>query len=397
MDGPLTPKQKTLLEQFRVKVADVLKPEDDDEYLLRWIRAREWDLKKAEKMLRDSLQWRKKYGTDKLLEWKIPEVLTKYSPGNYFGHDKKGFPIWYELLGRYDMKGLMLSATKKDIVKYRIAMIEHLLANIFPKCSKEAGKRIDKCDFIVDMDGVGLKHLWKPAVDVMHELLSVVEANYPERLQICYVINAPSILPIFYNMIKPFLAEYTRTKIRILGSNWKQDLLKDIDADQLPVHWGGTRTDPDGDPFCKSQICIGGPVPESYRLKNAAEANIDMSQFTTVTIARGQSLQLDFQVVKKGSLLRWNFWTTDNDLGFGIYRRKDDSKQKVEEMEEVVSPSRVNCHIVPEADSIVCDVVGTYVVRFDNTYSWVNAKKVSYFIEVLLPARSSEVRESTQF
>jgi hypothetical protein len=36
--------------------------------------------------------------------------------------------------------------------------------------------------------------------------------------------------------------------------NWKQALLKEIDADQLPVHWGGTRTDPDGDPFCKSQV-----------------------------------------------------------------------------------------------------------------------------------------------
>jgi hypothetical protein len=37
--------------------------------------------------------------------------------------------------------------------------------------------------------------------------------------------------------------------------NWKQTLLKDYDADQLPVNWGGTKTDPDGDPFCKSQVC----------------------------------------------------------------------------------------------------------------------------------------------
>ena len=36
--------------------------------------------------------------------------------------------------------------------------------------------------------------------------------------------------------------------------NWKEDLLQHIDAEQLPVHWGGTRTDPDGDPFCKSQV-----------------------------------------------------------------------------------------------------------------------------------------------
>jgi len=31
-------------------------------------------------------------------------------------------------------------------------------------------------------------------------------------------------------------------------------LLEEIDADQLPVHWGGTATDADGDPCCKSQV-----------------------------------------------------------------------------------------------------------------------------------------------
>lgn len=29
---------------------------------------------------------------------------------------------------------------------------------------------------------------------------------------------APAILPLFYNMVKPFLAEYTRSKVRVLGS-----------------------------------------------------------------------------------------------------------------------------------------------------------------------------------
>lgn len=31
-------------------------------------------------------------------------------------------------------------------------------------------------------------------------------------------------------------------------------MLEIIDADQLPVHWGGTATDADGDPYCRSQV-----------------------------------------------------------------------------------------------------------------------------------------------
>jgi len=39
-------------------------------------------------------------------------------------------------------------------------------------------------------------------------------------------------------------------------ANYKDELLKLIDADQLPVHWGGELTDPDGDPKCRSKVRI---------------------------------------------------------------------------------------------------------------------------------------------
>ena len=36
--------------------------------------------------------------------------------------------------------------------------------------------------------------------------------------------------------------------------NWKEVLLKQIDSDQLPVYWGGTKTDPDGNEMCTSLV-----------------------------------------------------------------------------------------------------------------------------------------------
>ena len=40
----------------------------------------------------------------------------------------------------------------------------------------------------------------------------------------------------------------------LLLGDWKSKILQHIDADQLPQHWGGTLTDPDGDPYCKSKV-----------------------------------------------------------------------------------------------------------------------------------------------
>ncbi len=67
-------------------------------------------------------------------------------------------------------------------------------------------------------------------------------------------------------MVKPFLHPVTLEKISIFGfdkSEWTAALLKEIDADQLPVHYGGTMTDSDGDPKCSGKVC-----DHNFRLKS---------------------------------------------------------------------------------------------------------------------------------
>jgi hypothetical protein len=53
------------------------------------------------------------------------------------------------------------------------------------------------------------------------------------------------------------LNKNTLDKIRIFGHDkeeWTKALLEEIDADQLPAYYGGTLTDPDGDPKCPSKV-----------------------------------------------------------------------------------------------------------------------------------------------
>lgn len=69
--------------------------------------------------------------------------------------------------------------------------------------------------------------------------------------------TAPKLFTIMFNMMKPFLNPATVAKVRIFGHNkeeWLAALLEEIDADQLPAFYGGTMTDPDGDPKCPSKV-----------------------------------------------------------------------------------------------------------------------------------------------
>jgi hypothetical protein len=68
-----------------------------------------------------------------------------------------------------------------------------------------------------------------------------------------------------FTMVKPFVPECVLGTIKVFGSNkaeWTAALLEEIDADQLPAFYGGTMTDPDGDPKCPSKVLSLSPFIE---------------------------------------------------------------------------------------------------------------------------------------
>lgn len=384
--GDLSPKQADVLKNFREKVKDVLRPGDDDRFLLRWLRARSFDLRKSEIMLRNHMEWRKKMNLEKLKdEFKVPEVIQKYDGGGVFGHDKDGCPVWIYTIGRLDPKGLLRAAKKSDIINDKLVTLEKIF-DIFKEESEKRGKVVDQVVVIEDLDQLGMRHLWKPGIELFTEALSIYEAHYPEILKTGIVINAPRIFPIAFNLVKPFLSEETLKKIKILGKDYKEELLKHIDADQLPVYYGGTCRDPDGDPMCKSKLRYGGEVPKSY-INHLSDK--EMENFIETSVKQGSSIIVDVEVTEVNSALRWQFMTDGNDIKFGIYLKKKGAG-KDSKPEEIIPCEKVNSHLVPEDGIITCKEIGTYLLKFDNSYSWVRSKKMKYDVEVLQPDHDNQ-------
>ncbi|XP_043921573.1 SEC14-like protein 2 isoform X3 [Protopterus annectens] len=340
-------------------------------------------------MLRKHAEFRMFMKVDTILEdWKPPEVIERYLPGGMCGYDKEGSPVWYDIFGPVDPKGLLFSATKQDFIRTKIRDCE-MLRKECKSQSEKLGKNIESIIMVLDCEGLGLKHLWKPAVDTYAEAITMFEDNYPEGLKRLFVIKAPKLFPVAYNLVKHFLSEETREKIIILGGNWKEVLLKYIDADQVPVHYGGSLMDPPGDPYCKARINYAGDVPQSYYIRASVKQQYEKS----IVINRGSSQQLDYEILFPGCVLRWQFMSEGADVGFGVYlKTKIGERQKAGEMPEVVRSQRYNSHLVPEDGMVTCQDPGIYVLRFDNTYSILHSKKVNYSVEVLLPDKMLEAQ-----
>ena len=56
----------------------------------------------------------------------VSQVIEKYLSGGMCGYDREGSPIWYDVIGPMDPKGLFLSASKQDFIKSKVRDCEML-------------------------------------------------------------------------------------------------------------------------------------------------------------------------------------------------------------------------------------------------------------------------------
>jgi hypothetical protein len=112
---------------------------------------------------------------------------------------------------------------------------------ILPACSRLAGKPVLKFTSIIDMDGIGMTDLMSKNIYNMVSLSSkMVQEYYPEIVNKSYILNTPMLFSGFFNVVKPLLGTRTQEALCMPGSKFKKELTDAIDAQYLPVEYGGT-------------------------------------------------------------------------------------------------------------------------------------------------------------
>src|SRR5947209_205148 len=155
--GSLSLQQTDALEKFRQELKDggvFDEKRHDNACLLRFLRARKFDLVKAKKMFIDCENWRKDFGVDELVrtfDYKEREEVMKHYPRYYHKTDKDGRPIYVEEIGKVDIKSLYKVTTVERQIQNLVVEYEKLADIRLPACSLKYDKLIETTCTILDL------------------------------------------------------------------------------------------------------------------------------------------------------------------------------------------------------------------------------------------------------
>lgn len=239
----ITEQQTAILDEFKERVGKYEMSDKekgyfmDDMCLLRYLRARDYNIDKAYKMIIDSIEWRRTHNPDSI---KLSEIEPIARTGCVYVHgkDKMGRPLIYARPYRDDLiQGSVDTATK---FKHLVYWVEKGFSMM------DKSKGVEGFTLITDYKNFGRRHMdTKTNMEVLHYLNN----HCPERMGKTFFLDPPFLFWVGWKIISPFLSQATLNKVSFIKSSSTKgdqrffpEMLEFIDEDVLEYEFGGKNT-----------------------------------------------------------------------------------------------------------------------------------------------------------
>ncbi|CAH9113355.1 unnamed protein product [Cuscuta epithymum] len=196
-----------------------------DASISRYLRARNWNVKKAVKMLKATLKWRLEYKPENL-RW--DDIASEAQTGKIYRSNYK------DKLGRTVLvmrPSYQNTKSTKGQIKYLVYCMENAIVNL--------DDEQEQMVWLIDFHGFNISHI---SLKVTKETAHVLQDHYPERLGLAILYDAPKIFEPFWKVAKPFLEPKTTKKVKFVYSddpNSKKMMEDLFETSQLETAFGG--------------------------------------------------------------------------------------------------------------------------------------------------------------
>jgi len=243
-DLSMTQSEKNALDKFRNRVAPILTKwyMKQDIYLIRWLRARDFDVNAAETMLRQNLRWRKENKIDSIHLENWSDMIKEFH-ATMDTYDKDGRPVGVIDIYDWDIRQAAIQGKGQRLLRYLDYLMENVTTQVYERLG--AGMPVTQWKVLGNADGFNLiQHGCALCIPLWIQFVQGLEKHYTGWLDEFIIIDAPSTINIVFEAVKPFLSTQTRDAIKIFSANrakWMPYLEERIERSERRPPYGGTK------------------------------------------------------------------------------------------------------------------------------------------------------------
>ena len=143
------PKEIKALEQLKNSLATVTEKKDklvldililyNNDFLIRFLRAKNLNVKKATRTILDYFHFKSKMNLDNLYlnyEFKEKYKMQILFPHGFHKITKDGYPVYYEIIGNINVSEMFKLGTYEEMLKYEAKILEIGERDYFKICSR---------------------------------------------------------------------------------------------------------------------------------------------------------------------------------------------------------------------------------------------------------------------
>ncbi|KAG9401143.1 hypothetical protein AC1031_009898 [Aphanomyces cochlioides] len=292
---------ETLLEKHKADIAalkdrlkDVIQPQYDDIWLLRFLLSN-GSVQDAVEPCRFTIEWRsaRKQLLDRIRAGEMPALhdqVTKFQVAGEHKFTKHGEPLFIARIGLCNPKALMDALPFDDLLEYYMLTRERIFLHC-DKLTRSTGKLV-KMVGVLDFQGFSLTRGQDRRFAQLNGATSrLSEKMYPQLLGRSVFLNTPSVFPWIFKLMKPLMSARSVEKMCFCPGGTDASVCPFVSSylglENLPTFLGGSCT-------CGNGCCIGS-VPNSQTVPISA---VDADGLTSVTLAARSSQTIDVPVGK---------------------------------------------------------------------------------------------------
>ncbi|XP_054621059.1 clavesin-1-like [Dunckerocampus dactyliophorus] len=203
----------------------------DDDFILRFLRARKFDQVETFRLLAQYFQFRQQ-NLDMFQSFKVDDPGIKRALMD-------GFPGVLETPDQHGRKILILFASNWDQSRNSFTDILRAILLSLEVLIEKPELQINGFILIIDWSNFSFKQASKLTPNILKLAIEGLQDSFPARFGGIHFVNQPWYIHAMYTIIKPFLKDKTRKRIFLHGNNLNS-LHQLIQPECLPSEFGGT-------------------------------------------------------------------------------------------------------------------------------------------------------------